>query len=297
MAILTLEEQIKRIRQIGYTIDDEEKLKDFLKFHNYFTFEQYFFEEDNPKKTQLPIQRVKYRFYFDRRVRSYLRLPLEIIETNFKSVIIDCLANNYGEYAHINEEIYLDHDSFTYTRDIMIPRIKNSRWLEEDIHQKIQERKELEEEYTVTIFEYLNILSLGEVKKFYLSLDINIQNEISIAYCGEGAERFQEYLIPLIDLRNSCAHLHRLAGAKICAKQEEIIFNGVEEPNNLYTVLLIINKLATKTVPNKNFILDYFKNQINNFRFAGNEPDSEQTLNYLKKYYGFTDNWEIDLLN
>ncbi len=243
--------QIKYLKEKGFVISDEEKVKWYLikvwlhRLRRYFnTVEKYEWTD---------FQEIINAYIFDKEFRNINLWLLEIIENSFKNQFI------------LNFENYLEPELYDIKfRDWRLAFLYNKVALLKK--QDIEIKNNLNNQWFIPVNLFIDKLQFWEIFKIFQ--DLKIKNQIKISnYFGIDYKLFRNWLQCINYLRNLCSHWKNIYNRKftfsIMAKElyKEFWIND----NNTYISYF--------------YILSYFKNILNkNFKWE------DQIFKSMNKY-------------
>ena len=210
---LTVDEQIERLKQHNYIVDDEEATKEFLKRNNYYRVTGYALqyrlsENDSVLKEGIPFSRIMRLMAFDNEMRSMLRSYIETVELYYRSLIAyhfslsRCTCPPYDQ--HYDESNYKRVKEF---RELKQSFIKDRKYYKDTLvmkHHKKQYNDKL------PLWAIVELLSFSDLSKFYACMEDKdgevIAKSVGVASCAV----LTNHLHCLTVLRNRCAHAARL---------------------------------------------------------------------------------------
>lgn len=204
---LSIDEQIKRVRDRGLIIDDENDLRYFLMNVSYYHLSIYFkfFQTDDvfhPGTTFADVVKI---YTFDNKLRFLLLELLERVEKSFKARVAYQLSVGTNQsHAHQSKELFRDEFLYNEIQQMFIDEVRKSKEISiEHYHQKYTEPS------LPPIWTLVEILSFGQVIKFAKSLKREHKNLIARTFSDD--EQFiLSWMHVLSVLRNNCAHHSRL---------------------------------------------------------------------------------------
>ncbi len=203
----TVEEQIDKLRERGCIVEDEEFAKETLTDINYFRLAHYFslFLEENGKyREETKFRQVMRVYDFDRRLRNLLIEVLEEIEITLRAHCSNYHAIKYGATGYLNADTF----SHVHKHPAFLSRIQRLIDSNRDSEMVQHYLKKHGGEFPLWVI--MELFSFGAVNLFYSDLKPQDKMEISKAYYGLSSGTLELKLRMMSDLRNHCAHYHRL---------------------------------------------------------------------------------------
>ena len=208
---LSIEEQIKLLKDRGLNIADLSKAKKFLGEVSYFRFVQYLRPMELDKKTH--IFKVNSRFEdavaiynFDTELRNLMFRAIQKIEIALRTKIIHVFSLEYGPFWFINMNLADDERKF----------IENLNSIDKEIQRSKEDFiKEHKKNYNKPAFppawKTLELASLGTLSKLYYNFkDKRLKKNIARQFNLPQHEVLESWLHSVSVLRNFCAHHARL---------------------------------------------------------------------------------------
>lgn len=200
----SFEEQIDILKNLWFSINDEDQAKKYLKhiwFYRFLHYFNYFLENHNWEEKSFD-NVLKY-YIFDRKLKLILSDIIERIEVSIKANIINTLSLEYNDSVFfLKKEIYLDKDKFN--------SIKTSLESEKTKNKSLK-NIELSQIDSWKLFQWL---TLWTTTFFYNWLNTKNQKSIADNYDLTNAT-LSSWLLWLTDIRNICAHYDKLWGTKL----------------------------------------------------------------------------------
>lgn len=233
----TIDEQVKLLRRRGLNIEDEEKLKRYLKNINYYHFSIYFkhFQKKDTFIKGVSFENVLNVYVFDQKLRLIVLDVLERIEKSFKCRMVYELAIMSKDPFWIFNEKYFKN-KFCYE--------KNNK----EIKESLKKSKEICIKHYYQNYDYpehppvwmvVEILTFGQCVSIYGQLKPEYQKIVAETY-GINKKFIQNWFFALSVIRNICAHhsrlwnreigvtlnrRHGLYGKFFCKNRENRLFN------------------------------------------------------------------------
>ena len=283
----TFDDQVGLIKSRGLLIDDEEKLRKYLKHISYYHLSAYFksFQKYDKFFDGTTFEDVIRLYEYDKKLRLLLLDVLERIEKAFKcSVIYNLSVKHNDPFWYLDKGLYNSQKNFD---KFVFPIFKDIR------NSKEVSIKHFYDKYRKTEFPpswlALEVITFGACVKVCRNLKRNEQNKFSRSFDLDKIF-FMNWMHGLSIIRNICAHHTRLWNkniiikANISHKDYKQYFNSDEKAvMRMYNWLIIIQIMMMKINPNSTWF-NKFKDLI-----------SEYDVNL--KSMGFLEDWEIKFEN
>lgn len=208
----TIDEQIKKLKDRGLIISDEEKAKEVLLDIGYYRFGSYLFpfELTYPSKTDRTHKLKNPTFfedaldlyYFDSDLRLLLLKYITRIEINLRTFITYYVSNVYKENPlwYIDNTVMDEEFADTFDTSIYTEQFKRHPVIA-DHHKKYPD------EVYAPAWKTLEHMTFGAIFQLFLSIkDKEIQSAISRHYNVDKLTIFISYFNAIRYLRNQCAH-------------------------------------------------------------------------------------------
>lgn len=203
----TVKEQIDKIRERGCIIEDEDFAVQTLSDINYFRIAHYFslFLEDNGKYREgTKFKQVMRVYDFDRRLRNLLLEVLEEIEISLRAHCSNFHALKYGALGYTNP------DNFSHVHKHRVFMQKIQRLLDTNSDTDMVKHYEKKHNGEFPLWVVMELFSFGSLNLFFMDLKPADKTEIAKTHYGLTSGALERKLQMLSDLRNHCAHYHRL---------------------------------------------------------------------------------------
>ena len=203
----TVEEQIEKLKERGCIVEDEDFAKETLTDINYFRLAYYFLlflKPDGKYREGTSFGRVMRVYDFDRRLRNLLLEVLEEIEITLRAHCSNYHAIRYGAVGYLNADTFSHahkHKSFMNK----IQRLIDSNSDSEMVQHYLKKHGGKFPLWVIT-----ELFSFGMINLFYSDLKPQDKMTISKRYYGMSSGSLEMKLKMMSDLRNHCAHYHRL---------------------------------------------------------------------------------------
>ena len=250
---LNLQQQVNHIK-VNYNIKckDENLIKKYLLHCNYYKLRGYwlFFEEI---KKEIYFEEVINLYEFDKELRMLFIDYIEIIETSIKSIFAYHLTTKYNNpHIHLNREIFFNEKYYFQS----IKQLKDNFNSSKEIF--AYHFKTKYDEKLPPLWVSVELMTLGEISKWFNNLNLYDQKEIS-KYYNFPAPSLRTLLINITEIRNISAHHSRLWNKRLTQAISIPKRLKIQTPKvfKIYHSLITINELL-KSIDNKNSFLDKF---------------------------------------
>lgn len=210
---LTVEEQIKNLKSINLTINDEDFAKQFLNDVSYFRFIKAYSLGLKPKNGNyydgVTFEQLVELYLFNANFRQLLFSQIEKVEINLRCRISNYFSSAYGvlgykdsmNFSNINyHAMFLADIQNEINRNKRTPFIKN-----------------FQHNYSngdIPFYALIEIFSFGTLSKFYKNMK-NTDKKIIASTYGVSYTYFESWIESIAYVRNLCAHYGRLYNAKL----------------------------------------------------------------------------------
>ncbi|HBH96125.1 MAG TPA: CAAX protease [Ruminococcaceae bacterium] len=203
----TVAEQLAKLKERGCIVEDEEFAAETLTNINYFRLAHYFslyLQEDGKYRKGTRFKDVLQVYDFDRRLRSLLMGTLEEIEIAFRAHCSNYHAIKYGATGYLSAECY----SHVHNHKSFLSRIK--RLIESNEDSEMVQHYIKKHGGLFPLWVIMELFSFGGLNMFYADLKPGDKMDISKKYYNTSSGDLEQKLRKMSDLRNHCAHYHRL---------------------------------------------------------------------------------------
>ena len=240
---MTIDEQIKNLKNIGLIVDDEEYAKKILNDILYFRLVKAYSLNLKPKNgnynNKTTFKEIVNLYLFNANFRQIIFPEIEKIEINIRCRVANYFAEQYGvlgylEAANFVEEVYhkefLEDIEEEIRRNSKAPFVKNFR--------------DNYEGGNLLIYALVEVFSFGTLSKFFKNMHNKDKKAIANTF-GVGYTYIESWLESISYVRNICAHYGRLYNAKLSKTPilyKEYTRAGIGN-NRIYGVLLCMRHL------------------------------------------------------
>lgn len=278
----TIEEQLAKLRQRGCVIEDEAFAAETLKNINYFRLAYYFaiFLEDKSRyKDGTSFNKVLGIYDFDRRMRNLLLEVLEEIEIALRAHCSNFHAMKYGATGYLNADTFgknHKHQPFLSRIDRLLDANSDSGMVTHYVRKY---------NGAFPLWTIMELFSFGSLNMFFSDLKPADKSEIADTFYDCASGTLENWLQCLSDLRNHCAHYHRLYGNVPGAPPKTPADAPRRFTDSVYDYIYVMKRLYRRPDSWKNG----FCKQLGRLVF-----DFEQDVDLAM--LGFPENWREELL-
>lgn len=278
----TIDGQLEKLRERGCIIEDEAEARATLSTVNYYRLAYYFaifLEDKNKYREGTSFNKVVRIYDFDRKLRNLLLDVLEEIEVAMRAYVSNYHALKYGATGYMNS------GSFGYSHRHQPFLSKIERIVEANGDSTIVLHHVQKYDGSFPLWAIMELFSFGMLNTFYCDMKPEDKDEIAEQYFGVSSRTLDNWLHCMGDLRNHCAHYHRLYanGFDQIPKQPKNLDRPIG--NTVFDYVLIIKALYCR----KNRWNDGFVRQFRRLLYDYRDVvDLEQI--------GFPENWEEMLI-
>lgn len=240
---MTIEEQVKNLKDIGLIVDDEEHAKQILNDISYFRLIKAYSLNLKPKNGkyngEITFEQIVELYLFNANLRQLIFPEIEKVEINVRCRIANYFAEKYGVLGYLDSNNFIDmkyHKSFLadieeeISRNAKAPFVRNFR--------------ENYEGGKLPIYALVEVFSFGTLSKFYKNM-LNPDKKVVARSFGIGYTYFESWLESISYIRNICAHYGRLYNAKM--SKTPILYKEYAQAgignNRIFGVLLCLKHL------------------------------------------------------
>lgn len=240
---MTIEEQVKNLKNIGLTVKDEEYAKKILNDISYFRLIKAYSLNLKPKngnyEDKVTFEQIVELYLFNANFRQIIFPEIEKVEINVRCRIANYFAEQYGVLGYLEagnfinpeyHQAFLDDIEEEIGRNSKAPFIKNFR--------------DNYEGGNLPIYALVEVFSFGTLSKFYKNMK-NSDKKVVARSFGVGYTYFESWLESISYVRNICAHYGRLYNAKL--SKTPILYKEYSQAgignNRIFGVLLCLKQL------------------------------------------------------
>lgn len=203
----TVEEQLAKLKERGCTVEDEEYAIYTLTNINYFRLAHYFslyLTEEGKYREGTRFKDVMQVYDFDRKLRSLLMGALEQIEIALRAHCSNYHAIKYGATGYLSGQNF----SHVHNHKTFLSRINRLIEANEDSQMVQHYLKKHGGQFPLWVI--MELFSFGGLNMFYSDLKPQDKMDIAKKYYKTSSGDLENKLRKMTELRNHCAHYHRL---------------------------------------------------------------------------------------
>lgn len=264
---LPYSDQIKKLKQRGCIISDEQLCISYLTDIGYYRLSAYFLpfkKNDDSYHSGTTFESVYYLYEFDRKLRTILFGAIETVEVSLRSRLSYFHAGKYGPLG------YLDPCNFNSKHDHA--KFQESVQREVENNKKVLFVKHHIDNYggQFPLWVISELFTFGTISYFYGDMKTADQK----AFAGAKYKDMISWLRCCTDLRNICAHYGRLyyrifsampSGFHIPDSSKRRLWGAVLSLKELYPSA---EKWNAEFIPALTSLFDEYKNYINLYHIA-----------------------------
>ncbi|MBS6520169.1 MAG: Abi family protein [Clostridiales bacterium] len=281
---MTVDEQVKNLKEIGLIVSDEEYAKKILNDISYFRLIKAYSLNLKPKNgrysKETTFEQIVDLYLFNAKLRQLIFPEIEKIEINVRCRIANYFAGQYGVLGYLDANNFVKEEYHqTFLSDIKEEISRNSK------APFVQNFRHNYEGGQLPIYALVEVFSFGTLSKFYKNMKNPDKKAVAQTF-GVGYTYVESWLESISYVRNICAHYGRIYNAKFSKTPilyKEYTQAGIKN-NRMYSVLLCMKHLL-KNDKHWNIFVDAIENLIEEY-----ESVDIRTM-------GFPDNWKELLQN
>ncbi len=203
----TYEEQLEKIKEKGFIVDNEKDCIDFLHRANYYRLSAYFLpfkKKDGTYFKDINFRRIQQIYDFDVRMRAVLFDCLEEIELYLRTQLSYEMAHKYGALGYLNPDNFSeDHNDERFKKHL-------KRCIEENERSLVVKHHKEKYDGQFPLWVIIEFFSMGMLSYFYADLKTPDQKHLAKIMYSTNPACLKSWLRCITDLRNLCAHSARL---------------------------------------------------------------------------------------
>lgn len=204
---ITYDEQVERISEKGFIIEDVKSCKGFLRQANYYRLLAYYLpfkKKDGTYMKGIPFKRIQRIYEFDSHLRSLLSQIIEQIEFYLRTQLSYYISFAYGALGYLEPSTFnTHHNDVVFKEKIAACIDDNKRTLVVKHHIQKYGGK-------FPMWVIIEFFSMGMLSYLYADLLTPDKKKIAADAFSTSADCLQSWLRCATDLRNRCAHYSRL---------------------------------------------------------------------------------------
>jgi abortive infection bacteriophage resistance protein len=280
---MTIEEQIKNLKEIGLIVADEEYAKKILNDISYFrlikAYSLGFKEKNGNYNSDVTFEQIVELYLFNANFRQITFAQIEKIEINCRCRMSNYFAKTYGVLGYVDSNNFVDSEYHkTFLEDIEEEIVRNSK------APFVRNFRENYEGGQLPIYALVEVFSFGMLSKFFKNMKNPDKKAVAKTF-GIGYTYLESWLESISYVRNICAHYGRLYNAKL--SKTPILYKEYSEAgigNNRIFGILLCMKHILKDDSHWNLYVQDIENLIDKY-----EKVDIKTM-------GFPKNWKELLL-
>jgi abortive infection bacteriophage resistance protein len=280
---MTIEEQIKNLKEIGLIVADEEYAKKILNDISYFrlikAYSLGFKEKNGNYNSDVTFEQIVELYLFNANFRQITFAQIEKIEINCRCRMSNYFAKTYGVLGYVDSNNFVDSEYHkTFLEDIEEEIVRNSK------APFVRNFRENYEGGQLPIYALVEVFSFGTLSKFFKNMKNPDKKAVAKTF-GIGYTYLESWLESISYVRNICAHYGRLYNAKL--SKTPILYKEYSEAgigNNRIFGILLCMKHILKDDSHWNLYVQDIENLIDKY-----EKVDIKTM-------GFPKNWKELLL-
>jgi abortive infection bacteriophage resistance protein len=280
---MTIEEQIKNLKEIGLIVADEEYAKKILNDISYFrlikAYSLGFKGKNSNYNSDVTFEQIVELYLFNANFRQITFAQIEKIEINCRCRISNYFAETYGVLGYADSNNFADSEYHKiFLADIEEEIIRNSK------APFVRNFRENYEGGQLPIYALVEVFSFGTLSKFFKNMKNPDKKAVAKTF-GIGYTYLESWLESISYVRNICAHYGRLYNAKL--SKTPLLYKEYSEAgigNNRMFGILLCMKHILKNDSHWNLYVQDIETLIDKY-----EKVDIQTM-------GFPKNWKELLL-
>lgn len=210
---MTIDEQIKNLKELGLSFEDEEYAKKVLEDISYFRLIKAYslgLKLKNKKyRKGITFEQIVELYLFNTKLRQLLFYEIEKVEIKLRCRLANYFAKKYGVIGYL-EEKYFNNSEYhqKFLNDVYEEKLRSSKT------PFVRNFKENYEGGELPIYALVEIISFGVLSKLYKNMLNPDKKEIAKSF-GVGYTYLESWIESISCVRNICAHYGRLYNIKI----------------------------------------------------------------------------------
>ena len=236
----TPSEQIKKLKERGCIIEDENKARETLKYINYYRLSNYFVPFSISKhkyEDGTTFEKVLRIYEMDRKLRSILLAALEEVEITLRAAISNYHALKYGALGYQNPSSFdrsHNHQSF-------MSRINHL--IESNEDREFVKHYNRQHDGRFPLWVAMELFSFGTLAFFFKDIQSADKKALASGFFGCSASDMDNWLFCLNELRNYCAHFNRLYGNHFPVMPRTPADFEPELENDVFGYIIVLKQL------------------------------------------------------
>ena len=240
---LTLTEQVQRIKENGFIVDNDDELKNILSNVNYYRLRGYWltFETEDVVTEGTNFQEVLDVYIFDMKLRHWLLSVIEPIEVKLRTQFAYVLAHSHGSSALNNADLFTNPHAYS----------KCMKSLEREVERAKKNKvpfvmHNLETYGDLPIWASVELMSFGTLSRFYGILQPDLQAKIAHEF-GVNKKYLVSWFHHLSTVRNICAHHGRFYNRVMAIKPKLLKRHKHFDSLKEFPTFLILKELTEES--------------------------------------------------
>ena len=236
----TPNEQIKKLRERGCIINDENLARETLKYINYYRLSNYFVPfsvSKNKYEEGTTFEKILQIYEMDRKLRSILLAALEEVEITLRAAISNYHALKYGALGYLNPSSFdraHNHQSF-------VARINHL--IESNEEREFVKHYKKQHEGKFPLWVVMELFSFGTLAFFFKDMHNVDKKALSNEFFKCSPSELVNWTFCLNELRNYCAHYNRLYGNHFPVLPRTPKNFEPELENNVFGYIIVLKQL------------------------------------------------------
>lgn len=286
---LTVEEQLKHLKNKKLQIDNEGNALKVLRNENYYRLSGYwinFLDDHDEFYPYITFEKIYKIYNFDKTFRGILLELINDVEVYFKTRLANYFSLKYGsdgylDFRNFKSDSYLAHKALISKID----SLKNS-----NPNNLIVKHHKNNYGDVMPLWVVVELLSLGNISKLFSMMKNEDKNEfVKEAYCNISYKYIESFYHGVTYFRNQCCHFQRLYDVNHTIKvtSYKTRFSGSIDNRTSYYYVFILMMLNPNQLLGQRTIFrllsDFKKSKIDKYKYGF----SYNWLDVLKKANGY----------
>lgn len=236
----TPEAQIKKLRERGCIIKDENLAKETLRYINYFRLSFYFVPfsvSKNKYEEGTTFEKILQIYEMDRKLRSILLAALEEVEITLRAAISNYHALKYGARGYLNPSSF----NRTHNHQSFVARINHL--IETNTDRQFVKHYKTQHEGKFPLWVVMELFSFGSLAFFFKEMQNVDKKALASEFFGCSPSEMDNWIFCLSELRNYCAHYNRLYGNRFPVQPRTPRDFEPELQNDVFGYIIVLKQL------------------------------------------------------
>jgi abortive infection bacteriophage resistance protein len=277
----TYKEQIEKLREYGFIINDEAFCEDVLSRISYYRLSAYFltFKQDDGTYTpETSFNQIYNLHEFDRKLRRLLFSTLEELEIYIRAQLSYQHTHNYGAGGYKNPLNFNKRHSHSDFKTRLKDLIKTSNKLS-FVNHHINKYSG-----NFPLWVIMELFTFGMLSYFYAEMLTPDQKYLAHNIFKASVTETKSWLYCCTNLRNMCAHSQRLYNSAFSVVPANIPQVDPQSQRKLFAAVMALQRLYPSVNKWNNDFIPAISNLID-----------EYSDNIVLQYIGFPDDWEVSM--